>query len=344
MQDREYLVDLARFIMMLLIMLGHFFVQHYPPFTILSFTVPFFLVASGFYSAMSFSQKTNRSFWRYAGTYYIKRFFRILPPFLAVMLVASFFFTMKDIGYKLLFVANIKQYMDVESKEEFFQKFYDFHQNADHLWYVSLQEQLYFIAPFLFLLVSRERVVYLIAALIALSVVTREFLLGQYLYRIYGLILPVAIEYFLWGSMIYLIVNKRTEFKTLCQKILPVSVALLVVLIYAQITLFGYTLYHFEVTFFQTPMAIVLALICAGLSFEVGNKTACRIFEYLGSLSFSMFLVHPFIQYYFIRRLDMMDVVGFVASSVISILLAILIKHFVEKPSHKVRDYVLKRI
>ena len=243
-----------------------------------------------------------------------------------------------------MFVANIKQYMDVESKEEFFQKFFDFHQNADHLWYVSLQEQLYFIAPFLFLLISRERVIYLIAVLIALSVVIREFLLGQYVYRIYGLILPVAIEYFLWGSVIYLLVNKRAGFKALCQKILPISVVLLAGLIYGQITLFGYTLYHFEVTFFQTPMAIVLALICAGLSFQIGSKVACRTFEYLGSLSFSMFLVHPFIQYYFIHRLDMMDVTGFIASSVISILLAILIKHFVEKPSHKVRDYVLKRI
>ncbi|PJE78750.1 hypothetical protein CI610_02307 [invertebrate metagenome] len=342
-EQRNIGSDVVRIVLTLMVMAAHFFVYTDMKMAAFSFTIPFFFVTSGFLIAKTFDRTWSGDRKHKIILFYVKRFFRIIPVFVVVMFVADQFTGITYFYEKLFFVSNFYYFQDIHTREAFLSMFSLFNAHGDHMWYMSVLEQFYLVSPLLLLFAGRFRVAGLLF-MIALAIGCRIYALGQEEYRLYGMILPINMEYFLWGALAYTLSDQYPVIVMWCRRYILFSLLGFLGVLTGQITGFGFTAYHVEVTHWQTPMAITLALIFVGMNFTLKQGTLRKLILFLSAITLSSFLVHPFVQAFFIFQWQMPGLTGFALSTFATCAIAILLFYSVEKPAHQLGRYVCQRI
>lgn len=149
------------------------------------FGVPIFFVVSGFCIHLSHSRTRNKSI----GNFFIRRFFRIYPPYLVALLIFCFvfpwqalkldsFYSLAQLGTHLLLVHNLWD-----------RSFYSI--NAS-FWSIAVEFQLYIIYPLLFSMVRKLSWIRTLWVLSIIEIVIR--LVMGYLDAFHGMALPKWIE------------------------------------------------------------------------------------------------------------------------------------------------------
>ncbi len=130
-----------------------------------SFGVELFFVLSGFLITWLLLREEGRSGAIDLKAFYLRRAFRILPPAMAYLAVVGVLASLGRIQVPA---------RDFFSSILFFRNFVTGSEITTHCWSLAIEEQFYWVWPVLFLCLSRDRRLYLTAALILFAPVWRK--------------------------------------------------------------------------------------------------------------------------------------------------------------------------
>lgn len=336
--------DVLRILLALTIVFAHFIVFiNMNVATVTSFSVPFFFVTTGFLITKSFYGMVATGKKNLFLVFYIRRFFRILPVYFFVMFLVREFFPITFFYEKIFFISNFKFFFEINSYQEFINTFRHFNIHGDHVWYISALEQFYFLSPIILVGIFRIKVLGFIFLIVS-SIIIRCYVLDNFDYKLFGLILPINIEYFLWGGLGYVITENNKKLVKFLKRFLPVVLFLFAIVLYFQVKVYGFTAYHVEVNHLQTVLAILSTLIFCGMNFYISNDFYRKILEFFSSLTLSICLIHPFIQSIFMFRFSMISIEGFIYSTIVTILASIVLLYLIEKPGNSIGYYVCNKL
>ncbi len=293
--------------------------------------------------------------------FFIKRFFRIIPPFLFVVILYAAFPTLREWGHLspiwryLTFTLNFG--LDLRKYGTF-----------SHAWSLCVEEQFYFFLPLLFVLFSYfkmgSKAAYLLIALFIGGFIIRlwswnhfiEPVLStdnygaywnEYVYyptynRLDSLLVGVSVAgLYTFYPSVKAIVNKY------CNLVMLLGIALWVI---SYLVCKGYSTYN--TTMWGFPLiALSYGLILAAVVCPVSPiyRFKSYITAQIATLSYSMYLTHKIVIHVVQNQLQN---VGFDKDSNLTMLIcligiiagALLSRYLIEKPAMYARDIVLQRL
>jgi peptidoglycan/LPS O-acetylase OafA/YrhL len=243
---------------------------------------------------------------RYAKTFYIRRFIRIFPVYYATLiaLVVLDFERTRELAPSL-FTYTTNYYIAFTDS---------WIGNIGHFWTLAVEEQFYLLWPWLVLLVPGRWLLRAIVVTIALGLLTRLAIVGVVDIRANdiaaGTLGPASFDSLGAGALLAVVVRSRPEDvrRLLSSRILPLGLfgigASLVVDHYVWTT----------TGWFVAGDLFVAAVFCwlvgtasFGFAGVVGRVLRLRPLVYVGSISYGVYLFHPFSRPFLLeiaRRLD----------------------------------------
>ena len=259
--------------------------------------VDIFFVISGYVITSSILSKNIRNFWKFLAGFYEKRLKRLLPALIVFVLTTSFFLCFFDsdpifslrTGFAALFgISNI--YL-LEQSTDYFAESANLN-FFTHTWSLGIEQQFYFIFPFIIWLtrinsykINKEKLIYLISLLSLFSLILFIFF--------YPINQPLAYFSLLtrfWeiglGSLTFLSKDNIFKYSKLIKK-LPISIIALLLLF----TLFLPVNYAVTAIILASLLTSLLILKSSENSIFKRSMTKKPIL-YIGKISYSIYLFH----------------------------------------------------
>lgn len=289
-----------RCVLLLVVLEGHYWFEAAPDprLTPLTFAVPCFFALSGYLISHTLFRYESRPPGEALRVFYLRRAFRILPPYYLVLAVAYLIGGTPYLGWQAAYLMNFKIYHLSQYEPFAFLRYQDFGSfNAMHFWSVSVEEQFYLLYPlFLFGLGRRWRGS-LLALGIAFTILCRFWYLRYQPHAFYGGLSWVAGEFILWSCLLaWLEFNGRLGW-------LANRAAL-----YGSIATFGLLGYYdrsyglwaqWKPQAHQTVYAMVLAVLVLSLRHcpdsLVARALSWKALAPIGAMSYGAYLVHIFL-------------------------------------------------
>ncbi len=348
---RKHQLDGLRFVLFLMV-----FATHYVPNPVkvgyLGYALPVFFVMSGFLITNVLLSADDPSLFNRLKVFYIRRILRICPAYYLVVFLLIVMGKLTYPGHYLTYLVNFKLFALSLSQDSLaFQDWFarGWRSESMHLWSLSVEEQFYILYPlFLYLTPIRYRT-FMLASLLIISILARFCLIALYPNSYYGTLLPVCAEYFVWGTLFSWLESKNKLRMLSPSWTLSLSSVVLLVLISAEYYLGHQKFLQFSVSHYQTPIAMSMGFFVWGLwaikdSHIVAKTLSWKPLVYFGGMSYTLYLVHLIavdlfkltdIQLPFSQQTNTM-----VGGFSLSMLMAMAIWHFFEKPMYSLRHYL----
>lgn len=302
-QQVEYFntIDTYRFLSALGVCISHWY--HYIPFinqTKLGFAgVDFFFLISGFLiSIQLFKLKEKIKQDRLSTTdalknFYIKRFFRIVPSYYLITILATIF---NDNEIREAFIYNISF-----TSNYYFISTQKWSAIFSHFWSLSVEMHFYFFWPILFLLIRVKYLNYISVLFILISILYRYYTFTNSFDYFDVYINSVScMDLFMFGFLLayFYYSQKKWLIELLNNKTFKVFVLSGFVLTFISISLIKESPVYTWV-FFRSIWGI-LGILLIGISLSEPKGFSKLILEnkiiiFLGKLSYSIYLVHNFV-------------------------------------------------
>ncbi len=320
----------------------------------LFFVLSGFLIAGQLFSGIANGRPVS------LGEFFIKRFFRIIPPFLVVVILYYSFPVVHEWGH----LPSVWRYLTFTLNFGFDLKKYG---TFSHAWSLCVEEQFYLVLPLIFWLFNYFKIgwkaVYLLGALFIAGFVTRllswdylvaphitaddfGLLWNKYIYyptynRLDGLLIGVTIAgLFTFYPKVKEWVSKRSHW---------IMLAGLVLLAGAYITCTPQD--NFYTCVFGYPLiALAYGMMLAAVvsPTNILYRTKSWVTAQIATLSYSIYLTHKMSIHLTQKLLEnlvnkngnLMMLICLVAS----VGVALLMRYLVEKPALRIRDIVLMRL
>jgi peptidoglycan/LPS O-acetylase OafA/YrhL len=239
---------------------------------------------------------------RALGEFYLRRGLRVLPAYYAVVLLAHATEGLEYLKWHLSYLFNNKVFaLSLDHRSvEFGRLQGEWKSNGIHLWSMGVEEQFYLLYPPLLLLTpARWRTPLLSGGLVA-SVVLRGWLSSRWPDSFYGALLPVAGEYLLWGCLLAWLDHQGRTRWAARPGVLYGSVLAFLTLVAIETNPQRYLKAQMQPPpCGQTFYAVTLAVFILALRYQpqawLARLLAWHPFRKLGKISYSAYLVHPFL-------------------------------------------------
>ncbi|EPE0971952.1 acyltransferase family protein [Salmonella bongori] len=253
-----------------------------------AFGVDLFFIISGFIICLS-TERLEKSFFT---NFFIRRFFRIYP--LLIICVTIYFLAIKPEASYLLY---LKSLIPVHSNYSEGSPFYGFNL-LDTAWTITYEIAFYLIFGFAMLLSRKYRAYISGLAILIIFTVASHYFVGTISLDAYTkqpdvnqnniialFYSPMFID-FIYGIVIYLIYKNINFSSSILNTLSPYLLFFLFSLIASQISLF----YGHGPLKWGLLSAIIILI---SVMYEKNNGMRhCRTFEYLGNISYSLYIIH----------------------------------------------------
>lgn len=303
--------------------------------------VDIFFVISGFLITQIISTQMLKGEFSFFD-FYKKRAKRILPAFLFVVSITSFFAFflflkddflnyIKSLVASLLFSANLffsigTGYFDISSQEK----------PLLHIWSLSIEEQFYFVFPLILLLLifkfkdNKQAILYSIAALIGISLLS-----GKLTFGLEGYYLPHVRAYELLIGALFAFLP-RIRLSIAVQWILFFA---LILMLFVPSSIFAFGGGYVERLVICTLTGFLLLNKYENIS--LGILLSSKIFVFFGLISYSLYLWH-WVVFSFLRYVRMesnLPVFLVLIAICISVAFAYLTYRFIENPIKNMKNF-----
>ena len=194
-----------------------------------------------------------------------------------------------------------------------------------HTWSLAIEEQYYFLYPFLFLILSKKRIKWLLPTLIGLAFASLAFYLMPYQEHVKFYYLPFRFFELAFGGILAIVLGRR---------VITYNLALLpIILILA--------LFFLDLNQFPSEILVVLTVLFSGLLLITNfndNKLAKlilenKVFIFIGRISFSLYMWHQLIyaygRYFVYETIDGWPAIWL---TILTFVLSIFTYYFIEQP------------
>lgn len=289
-----------RCLLLLVVLEGHYWFEVYPDprLTPLTFAVPCFFALSGYLISHTLFRYESRPHREALTIFYLRRAFRILPPFYLVLAVAHLVGGTPYLVWQACYLMNIKIYHLSQYEPYAFMAYLQLENfNAMHFWSVSVEEQFYLLYPlFLFGLGPRFRTL-LLSLGIGATILARLWYLQHQPHAFYGGLSWVAGEFILWACLLAWL-EKQGRLRWLGNRLA----------LYASLLAFILLSYHdrsygvwaqWKPPAHQTVYAVLLAVLVLSLRHcpdsALSRALSWRVLAPIGAMSYGAYLVHIFL-------------------------------------------------
>lgn len=331
-------IDSLRFLAFLIVFLGHAWLPITAAFSQLAwFGVELFFLISGFlltrilYEEYKESKSINLKF------YFIRRILRIWPLYFS-FIILLFFLSVKifRISYSferllgnIFFVDNIFTVSGWTNTNS----------GSGHLWTISVEEQYYFILPFLALWLFRktkgQKTFFFIAAFLLLLIGKSLAVILKAKYPFVH-VLPLSADSFLMGILIGTFYNNQTLSHQRNHLLLCLGIILLfIVLLLPSKNITGF---HLLLIYPLQAIGFAFILICVltGRDYPLNKLLRNKALVYLGKISFGLYIFHfPVIVQLaglFNTKEVLMQFFGLLLMFLVTLILSLISYYLVEKP------------
>ena len=296
--------------LLLLVMQGHYWFEHYPNSWIgnLSLTVPCFFALSGYLiSHTLFRYELAASPGKAMLTFYLRRALRIFPVYYLVLLIVHAVQGIPYLLWHLTYTNNLNIFwlsaFDLGAFREYL-SYRDF--NGIHLWSVCVEEQYYLLYPWMLLALSPRRRTAGLWAALALCMGARWLCRHTCAHAFYGGLPLVAGEFILWGCLLAWM--ERCGRCNWLRSPWTLYGSLGLVLWGLSRDHSYYLWSNWKPPLHQTYYAALIAVFVASLRHCPGSWLAqflaFRPFQAVGTLSYSAYVLHLFLNPLIDRSLD----------------------------------------
>ena len=309
------------------IAIGAVFLHHSLGVRMLWMGVDLFFVLSGFLITGILMQQRTRSLGRYLGRFYRRRTQRILPPYVLLLVVTSFFFGISWMrhAYMYIFLMNMIKPLNIDQPGA-----------LSPLWSLAVEEQFYLFWPFAVYFFSESVVAWLAGMLMGLAPILRWTCTPMFasVWPIYQLT-PFRMDCLACGALLALVWRRHQR---LIERYghygLLVSVALMMLVaklswqgryIVSDNTRWG------NAMIYELTLMISLGLILWALSGRYVSVLTWKPIQYLGRISYSVYLVHMLMVLLMLPMIPNRRVLTVVAGAA-TLAFAMLSWHLLEKP------------
>jgi len=288
--------------------------------------------------------------------FWVKRWFRTLPLYYAVLLIKYFFLSEQDIGanilYYILFLQN---------------NFYGIQFFAVS-WTLVLEEWFYVVMPILIFLFFRKGITpkkfsYFVYAVVVASLLLR-FFYGMYRSDSYDAVngnFVLRFDAFIIGVGLASI---KIFYKQLYEKLSGVKYFLLgwLIIIFSQLFYYGllggspYDLIGGPLTistwFFVMDVGVffILPFLCESSIFSTSDtpSKSVRVLTWFSLLSYPMYLIHMEVNHFLPKLLPFLyvggEIIDFLINTIITVLLSYIIYEIIHEPMIKMRSYTVRKM
>lgn len=303
--------------------------------------VDIFLVISGFLISSILLHKKSQAQYSLAGTlsyFYKSRVKRIAPAYFTTLILVSV------VAAVLFLPADFKTYQDSLRKaawfnsNNYFATFGDYFAPANHeqpllhTWSLAVEIQFYLLAPFIFLLLTRKQLRWLLPCAIIMLTVYAEYRLQQGIEQATYYSLAARLPAFFMGGWIALLIAYGNRFRWMDRQRLWLSslATTAIVLAFVQPKLTG----HFPGIAGLLPVTAAAGLIWLNANNAITRILSSKTLVWIGALSYSLYLWHwpvlAFMRYY--SGTQILDMGFSLAFVVLTLLLASLSYYWIETP------------
>ena len=254
--------------------------------------VDLFFVLSGFLIGSIILKNIGQI--NFFSTFYLKRFYRIIPAYFALILIfiiAKFFFHKYD--NKWLFENDIPAYYYLTFTQNFIMGIRNNFgpSGLNPTWSLAVEEQFYIIFPLVALFFRKRYLLYVVFMLIVLAPIFRESMSNFYqkytliICRMDSLLLGVLVAYF-WNKQTFkskIINNKKIIWLFFLASLIATFLG----------ALFDIGYWGFTISAITFSFLILLCLVDPNNIFI--KLIANKIFVFFGSISYSLYLIHHLI-------------------------------------------------
>jgi peptidoglycan/LPS O-acetylase OafA/YrhL len=194
-----------RAVLLLIVLEGHYWFEATgdPRLNVLTFAVPCFFVLSGYLISHTLFHYERRPWKQAAGTFYLRRALRILPPFYLVLLLAHLTYGVPFLAWQAAYLMNVKLFiLSAFEPGAFFAFVIGGRLEALHFWSIDVEEQFYLLYPLLILATRQGGRTLCLLAAIGICIASRCALYRDWHATYYGGLPIVAGEYILWGCLL----------------------------------------------------------------------------------------------------------------------------------------------
>lgn len=276
------------------IAIGAVFLHHALQIKLLWMGVDLFFILSGFLITGVLLQKKDLSLRGYFGHFYSRRVRRILPPYLLMLAVFSMIFGLAwtHFGYLHFFLMNVSFAFNIYNPEFF-----------SPLWSLSVEEQFYFVWPFVVYFLSESAVAWTAGALIFIApllrgigtvVINRHFAyLGHW--PVYVLT-PFRMDLLAMGALLCIAWRHHRGLIERYGHLALITTALALVSLGAGSRINGFSTHantvEGNVWVYELSLVACTGLILWALSGRGIRILTLRPVGYLGRISYSVYLIH----------------------------------------------------
>jgi peptidoglycan/LPS O-acetylase OafA/YrhL len=330
-------IDSLRFFAFLIVYLGHSRIPVVAPFfQVAWYGVEFFFLISGFLLTRILYKEFKKNTSISIKFYFLRRVLRIWPlyfSFLLIILLAAFVFQTPF---------SVERWLgNVFFIDNFFTAAGWINRNANtsHLWTISVEEQYYFVLPFLALFLFKKTTSQIITFfIIAFSLLFLGKLMAILLNAPYPFIhiLPVSADSFLMGALVGLLFNDQSV--SLRKNLLLFGTG--IILLLAGLFLPNKNIIGFHLLLIYplqaTGFALLLISVLTGQQYPLYQLLGNKVLVYLGKISFGLYIFHiPVINrltHLFNNKTVPGQVLGLVVMLLVTAVIAIISYNFLEKP------------
>ncbi len=303
------------------------FVHHAFGVKLLWMGVDLFFILSGFLITGILMAHRSDTLGRYFGRFYTRRFKRIYPPYLLLLLITCLLFGTAWLryGYMYVFLMNLVQPLGMRQPDV-----------LSVLWSLALEEQFYLVWPFAVYLAGRARLGWIAGSLIALAPILRGLCTPLFPahWWIYYLT-PFRMDCLATGALLAVLWSKR---RCAVQRIgrhglALSSLSLIGLALLAKLPGFTTTANTRlgNVMIYELSLALCTGLMLWALSGRGVGFLKLAPLRYIGRISYSIYLIHPTALFFAHGKLHTVWAVNLAASAA-TLVYAALSWHFLEQP------------
>jgi len=309
--------------------------------------VDIFLVISGYLIASILLHKKNKPEYRLAATldyFYSSRFKRIVPTYFATLILVSL------LAAVLFLPADFSIYRDSLKKavwfnsNNYFAGFGDYFAPANHeqpllhTWSLAIEIQFYLLAPFIYLLIPKQLLRWLLPAAVILLTAYAEYRLQQGVQQATYYSLLARLPAFFIGGWVALMMAKRNYNSGLDRQNLWLSCFAVALITFAFVI--PKPTGCFPGIAGLIPVTATALLIWLNTNNRVTAFLSSKTLVWIGTLSYSLYLWHwpvlAFMRYY--TGAEILDWQFSLAFIGMTLVLAIVSYYWIEKPLRQKRS------